>query len=242
MKSELKNVCVLGAGGAIGRAMVDKYASLAEVENVVCFSREKIECVDEKVHAHMLDYHNENSINEAAAICDDFGGMHLIIVTTGILHAPGLNPEKSLLDIESQNLHTLFQIDTVVPVLLVKHFMGKLCQKKQSVMAILTARVGSIGDNRLGGWYSYRMAKSALNMFIKSVSIEVKRRHKHQIVIGLHPGTVDSDLSKPFQSHLDPSHIFSPSQSADYLHEVISNLSLDDTGKIKAWDGSEIDP
>ena len=111
-----------------------------------------------------------------------------------------------------------------------------------SVIAILSARVGSISDNRSGGWYSYRASKAGLNMIIKNLSIELRRSNKNLIVTGLHPGTVESNLSQPFQKSIENSKIFSPDYSVSKLSSVIDNLSVSDSGKCYAWDGVEIFP
>lgn len=237
-----QRVAVIGAGGAIGNALVHEYANSAGIERVLAFSRSPCVFNYDCVTSLVIDYDDDQSLADAAACCDDLGGMDLIVVATGILHEPGLLPEKSLSQVSSENLHRLFQVDTVLPVRLAQCFLNKLHREKPSIMAFLTARVGSIGDNRLGGWYAYRMAKSALNMFIKTVAIETKRKHKNQIVVGLHPGTVDSALSQPFKTHLDPAKVFSPQQSAQYLSTVMSKLSAADSGQVKAWDGAVIQP
>ena len=109
-------------------------------------------------------------------------------------------------------------------------------------MGFMSARVGSISDNKLGGWYAYRSSKAALNMMIKNLSIEVGRRNKKAILVGLHPGTVDSNLSKPFQNNVPAEKLFSPETSVVHLLKVLFNLKLENTGKIYAWDGSEIEP
>ena len=122
-----------------------------------------------------------------------------------------------------------------------KYFAKKLSKETNSVMAILSARVGSISDNRLGGWYAYRASKAALNMLIKTLSIEIKRTHKVSAIIGLHPGTVDSNLSKPFQNNVPDGKLFTPEYSASELLKVVFDRTEIDTGKVFAFDGSEIE-
>ncbi|MDC0037014.1 short-chain dehydrogenase, partial [bacterium] len=121
-----------------------------------------------------------------------------------------------------------------------KHCLNKLDKTKPSIFAALSARVGSIEDNKLGGWYAYRMSKTALNMFIKTASIEIKRQNPNAIVVGLHPGTVDSPLSKPFQKNIKPEKLFTPEFSANKLIQVMHSLNINDSGKIFAWDGKQI--
>ena len=132
--------------------------------------------------------------------------------------------------------------NVVIPSLIIKHFHKKMSKEYPSVIAILSARVGSISDNRSGGWYSYRASKAGLNMIIKNLSIELRRSNKNLIVTGLHPGTVESNLSQPFQKSIENSKIFSPDYSVSKLSSVIDNLSVSDSGKCYAWDGVEIFP
>ena len=120
--------------------------------------------------------------------------------------------------------------------------MPVLSRNKNSIFAALSARVGSVSDNQLGGWYAYRASKSALNMIIKSASIEVARKNPKAIIVGLHPGTVDSNLSKPFQHSITNNKLFTPSIAASHLLGVLDNLTSEQTGKCFAWDGSEILP
>jgi len=117
-----------------------------------------------------------------------------------------------------------------------------LHQTRPAVIAVLSARVGSISDNRLGGWYAYRCAKAALHMFVKSAAIEMKRRYRHQMIVALHPGTVQSPLSAPYTTRMDASKIFSPEVSAAHLAKVVAGLSPEQSGQIIAWDGQVIDP
>ena len=136
----------------------------------------------------------------------------------------------------------VFFVNTILPSIIAKHFIPKLSKNNQSILAFMSARVGSISDNKLGGWYAYRASKSALNMMIKNLSIEVGRKNKNAILVGLHPGTVNSKLSKPFQSNVPEKKLFTPDQSVNYLLQVLSKLKNEDSGKIFAWDGSEILP
>jgi len=168
--------------------------------------------------------------------------LDLVIVANGILHDGELMPEKSLRDLSQEKFQHVFEVNTITPALIAKHFLPKLNKQQTSIFAALSARVGSISDNRLGGWYSYRASKAALNMVIKTASIEVKRRNKHAIIVGLHPGTVDSNLSKPFQRNVPEGDLFTPEYSANKLLDVLDNLTLEQTGKCFAFDGTEVYP
>ena len=145
-------------------------------------------------------------------------------------------------DLSAEKFHRIFDANTVTPALIAKYFLPKLNASAPSVFAALSARVGSVSDNHLGGWYAYRASKAALNMVIKNASIEIARRNTHAVVVGLHPGTVDSDLSKPFQSHVPNGQLFTAEYSAERLLEVLKNLKPEQTGKCFAWDGQEVLP
>ncbi len=242
MQAVPKQVVIVGAGGSIGGALVDHYAAIPGIERGFAFSRDGKPFANDLVQSHQLDYYDEAAMAMAASHLDEFGGVDLIVVTTGVLHTEDIMPEKSLQDLTAHKFETLFRIDAIIPALITKHFIGHLRTDSAAVFAILSARVGSISDNHLGGWYAYRCAKSALNMFIKNTSIELARKHKHQSILGIHPGTVDSPLSRPFQAHLDPKKIFSPALAAQYVQQVISDVGPESSGKILAWDGQEILP
>lgn len=228
-----RNIAILGASGAIGNAlamlMPEKYPSAC----VLKFSRR----CEQKI-----DYTDEKSISEAAEFAAKDKPLDLVIVTNGILHEGEIRPEKSLKDMSADKFRRIFEVNTITPALIAKYFLPKLNKEQSSIFAVLSARVGSISDNRLGGWYAYRASKAALNMIVKSASIEVGRRNKGAIIVGLHPGTVDSDLSKPFQGNVATGKLFTPEFSAQKLLNVLEDLTPEQTGKCFAWDGKEILP
>ena len=133
-------------------------------------------------------------------------------------------------------------MNTILPALIAKHFIQHLETKTHSYFAVLSARVGSVSDNRLGGWYAYRASKAALNMIIKTLAIETRRRNKMACIVGLHPGTVDSPLSKPYHSNLKPESLFTADFSTQQLLSVLNALTPHESGKFFAWDGKEIHP
>ena len=147
-------------------------------------------------------------------------------------------PEKTFKNIEFEFAKKNFLINSIGPALLIKHFAPLLDKEEKSVFASLSAKVGSIDDNNYGGWYSYRASKAALNQLIKTTSIEMKVRNKKAIIIALHPGTVKSDLSKPFQK--TNLKIQNPEESATHLVKIINSIDQSQTGKFFNWDGSEI--
>lgn len=189
-----------------------------------------------------IDLCQEASIEAASNQLRDRAPFSLILIATGLLHDAGVAPEKSLRDLDQASLMRLFAVNAVGPALLAKYFVPLLPRHGRCVFAALTARVGSIGDNRLGGWYGYRASKTALNMFIKTLSIELARTRPEAICVGLHPGTVDTGLSKPFQGGVTPDRLFSPALSATHLLDVIEQLTPLQTGRFFGWDGAEIHP
>jgi NAD(P)-dependent dehydrogenase (short-subunit alcohol dehydrogenase family) len=191
---------------------------------------------------HTIDYACEISIAAAAARAAESKPLDLVIVATGLLHQGELQPEKSLRDLSADKFARIFSANTITPALIAKYFIPKLNKTEPAVFAVLSARVGSISDNQLGGWYAYRASKAALNMVIKNAAIEVGRKNKQAIIVGLHPGTVASDLSKPFQAKVAEGKLFTPAFAAANLLAVIAGLTAAHTGKCIAWDGQEILP
>lgn len=170
----------------------------------------------------------------------DVDKLHLVIYCVGVLHEGELTPEKSLRQIDAENLLYYFQVNSIGAVLLAKHLMPLLRHGDRSVYASISAKVGSIGDNRLGGWYGYRASKAALNMFLKTTAIEYSRRCPKAIVVALHPGTTDTRLSQPFQKNVPPEKLFPVEHTVNLLSQVISNLQPKDSGEFFAWDGTQL--
>ena len=238
MNFDPKNIAIIGASGAIGGAFKK---ALSEKYPDACLYALSRQGVCEYGYSE-IDYTDEESIARSADMVSRHCPLDMVIVATGMLHDEYRSPEKSLKDLSAENLHHVFAVNTVIPALIAKHFVPKLNKKDPVIFAVLSARVGSISDNHLGGWYSYRASKSALNMIIKNVSIELGRRHKHSLVVGLHPGTVDSPLSKPFQNGVSIKTLFSPDDSVEKLLTVLEALTPKESGKCFAWDGHEILP
>jgi len=155
----------------------------------------------------------------------------------------GIWPEKKLGDIKADNLAQSFAVNAIGPALMIRYFHDLLPKSERGVIASLSARVGSISDNGLGGWYAYRASKAAQNQITQTASIELRRRSKgHHICVGLHPGTVDTGLSEPFQNHVPPTQLQAPATAAKHLLSVIDNLTPDDTGRVFDWAGKPIEP
>ncbi|KAG2689548.1 hypothetical protein I3760_09G144200 [Carya illinoinensis] len=203
----------------------------------------------ERLSIQRLDLTLESTIEASAnSIRETFGSLNLLINASGILSIPDvLHPETTLSKVEKTSLLLAYEVNAVGPILVIKHMWpllkvggGSGTERDVAVVANLSARVGSIGDNRLGGWHSYRSSKTALNQLTKTVSVEFARRKDPIICILLHPGTVDTDLSKPFQRNVPEGKLFTKEFSVQKLLGIINNAKSHDNGKFFAWDGQEI--
>ena len=238
MKNQKQKIAIFGANGSIGQALCAHYQKQSDV---YAFTRNDFDIDESGLVKILLDDFNEDSVFQAANKFDsDF--FDKIIVSIGILHNESFMPEKRIEEVSSDQFLETIRINTLIPTLIARSFYKKLKKNDKATLAFLSARVGSITDNRSGGWYSYRASKAALNMVIKNLSIELRRYNKESVVIGLHPGTVDSRLSQPFQKNLEDSKIFSADFSVLKLSSVIDSLDIDDSGKCIAWDGEDILP
>lgn len=166
--------------------------------------------------------------------------LRLVINTSGFLHSDTIKPEKRLSHINRSNIIKNFSINAIAPILIAKSIEQFIRPELPFSFASLSARVGSIGDNRLGGWYSYRASKAAQNQLLKTLSIEWRRKFPLSIVSILHPGTCDTKLSKPFQSTVPNDKLFTPTQVSKYLIDIISEQNQSDSGSFFAWDKSII--
>lgn len=234
------NAAIIGASGGVGRAFVDTLGNHEAIGKLYAFSRTQPDTLAPNVDYFPLDICDEIQIKDAAAHIDT--PLHMVIIASGLLHDKDLRPEKCINALDPEIMERVFIINTIGPALIAKHFIPLLPRTGKSVFASLSARVGSISDNRLGGWYSYRVSKAALNMIIKNTAIETARKYKETAVIGLHPGTVDTKLSSPFQGNVKDGQLFHPQQSVEHLLQVLNTVNPKETGKIFAWDGQEIQP
>jgi len=231
-------VTVFGAGGGIGSALVESLTDAPNVETVFAISRQGINGAQCVAPVRCIDYTDDN----IESLARELPEMDLVICALGVLHGEQFGPEKSRRELSLENMQYVFHVNTFLPSLIAKQMLPKMRRETKSVFAALSARVGSISDNRLGGWHSYRASKAALNMMIKTMAIEHGRRFKESAVIGLHPGTVDTALSKPFQTNVAKEKLFDPTFSAARLLDVIEKVGPAGSGKVFAWDGQEILP
>lgn len=217
---------VIGASGAIGQAFCQLLRADANCVGVRELSRSSTPALDLEAPA---------SIAEAAAALAGDGPYQLIVHAAGLLHRAGIAPEKSLAAIEADALQAVFQVNALGPALVLRHFLPLL--DKQGAMAMLSAKVGSIGDNRLGGWYAYRASKAALNMLIKTAAIELARNKPKARLLSLHPGTVISPLSQPFRG---AAAARPAEQAAAEMLRVIDSLGPEHSGSFHAYDGQPL--
>ncbi|MEQ8482400.1 MAG: SDR family oxidoreductase [Hoeflea sp.] len=221
---------VIGSSGGIGAAMQQALTGSGNFAEVMGFSRRSHPALD------LLD---EASIERAARAAKDTGlELRLVVDTTGFLHGQGYGPEKSLSAIDPAHMAHAFAINAAGPALLMKHFLPLLPRTGKSVFATLSARVGSIGDNALGGWYSYRASKAALNQFVHSAAIELRRRAPEAVCVALHPGTVDTGLSGGFAKR--GLEVRQPAEAAALLMDVIDGLSADQSGGFFDYSGAPV--
>ena len=237
-----RRAVIWGASGGIGRALVDALVSSGDYRTIHVGSRAPVAPAADIVRPFSFDLLDEASIAAGASAVTAAGPVDLVIVATGVLRTDKHLPEKCFAALTADAMIAAFQINTVGPALIAKHMIQALPRDRRSVFAALTARVGSIGDNRLGGWHSYRASKAALNMIIANLAIELSRSRPHAIAIGLHPGTVDTSLSLPFQKAVAHGTLFSPEASARHLLSVIDGLTKTASGAVMAWDGQRIAP
>jgi NAD(P)-dependent dehydrogenase (short-subunit alcohol dehydrogenase family) len=221
---------VIGAGG-IGRALHAALAADPRCGRAILGGRGQAPSMD----LTGIELENEASIRAAAASLGP-GPLHLIVVASGALTLDGMGPEKRLADLDPARLARAFAVNAIGPALLIKHFSALLPREGRSIFATLSARVGSIGDNRLGGWYGYRASKAALNQILRTAAIEVARKRPAAILLALHPGTVRTSLTQPFIGEAGAA----PAEAASHLLAVMdaateSGMFLDQNGKIIPW-------
>jgi len=224
---------IIGASGGIGGALEAALIEEGAFEAVHGLARTRS-------GSRHLDLEDEASIAAAAAHVAQGPKPVLVIVATGLLHAGDRGPEKALRDLDPMWLAKVHAVNAIGPALVAKHFLPIMPSSGRTVFAALSARVGSLADNRLGGWYGYRASKAALNMLVRNLAIEERRRNPRSIVVALHPGTVDTALSRPSQANLEPGRLFDPERAALQLLDVIEELRPPNSGHLFDYAGKEI--
>lgn len=237
-----EHILIIGANGGIAKALVSQLCG--EPQNVVyTVSRSAFEGIHATQQHTQLDSNNESEVQEYVKHLHAQGiKLSKVICTSGVLHTSGdktLKPEKRLEDISAEQLAEYFRVNTVIPALWLKHLI-KIINKERATIIFFSARVGSISENELGGWYGYRASKAALNMIVKTASVEYKRRAPNTVLGCYHPGTVDTDLSKPFQSNVKPGKLFTSQFSAEQLLKHINKFKPENSPYYFDWEGKNI--
>ncbi len=229
---------VFGSSGDIGRALAEGVIASGKYAVVFAVSRSGAQIAG--AVNRQAKFTDEAELARLAAEIGAAGPVTLCLVASGLLSETGLQPEKTYRSMTSDAFQRVFAANTIAPALIAKHLLPLMPKAERSVFAALSARVGSISDNRLGGWHAYRASKAALNMLLRNFAIEQSRRAPGNICVGLHPGTVDTGLSKAFQGGVAEGKLFTPAQAAGYLLGVIDGLTPEDSGKCFDWAGEEV--
>ena len=228
---------VVGGSGGLGAAFVSLLTTDSRFNHVTAWSRSAVSVGGDKTCTRPIDLRDEATI---AVASQELGAVDVVLIATGLLHDNDMKPEKTWRSLEPATMMRAFEINAIGPALIAKHVLPLLPRDRRAVFAALSARVGSIGDNRLGGWYSYRASKAALNQIIRTLSVELAVRHPLAICVGLHPGTVDTGLSKPFQAGVPEDKLTTPAIAAARLMDVIARLTPQDSGKVFDWQGNVV--
>lgn len=245
-----QQLVVTGASSGIGLALTRQVLQRSEDGKIIAVCRrpegaESLQALASaypgRLHCEACDLAAPEQIDALAArIASAAPCLDGVVQAAGLLHGPGIAPEKSLQQLHADSLQRSFALNAFAPVLLLKALLPQLRTARRALFASLSARVGSIADNRLGGWYSYRAAKAAQNQLLKTAAIELRRSAPGVCVVMLHPGTVDTPLSAPFQRGVPASRLFSPERAAAQLLGLLLRLQPEDSGRFLAWDGREL--
>lgn len=245
------NVLVTGASSGVGLAVTARLLASGGVGRLFAVARtagrsealqrlavdasDRLVCVD-------ADLADEGDVARLARqVGDQVPALHLVFNSAGVLHDDGIRPEKSVTQVRMDALQRVFALNAFAPVLLAGALLPLLRHRDPAVFASLSARVGSIGDNRLGGWYTYRASKAAQNQLLRTFAVELRRLNRRAACLLLHPGTVDTPLSEPFQARVPAGRLFSPERAARQLLDIIARCDATDNGRFIAWDGSPIE-
>jgi NAD(P)-dependent dehydrogenase (short-subunit alcohol dehydrogenase family) len=251
LKNKKENLAiVIGASGGIGKALLERLTHDANVTRVFAISQKQpvtkpidnglSKILNQKVIWLHSDY-SEQSINDISVQLKEYKGcISIVCICNGILHGDDFFPERRVEDIDPKNLQRVFNANAVVPILWLKYLRSLLIADDICRVAVLSARVGSIGDNRLGGWYAYRASKAALNMMLQNIAIEFARRAKNVQIIAFHPGTTDTELSKPFQKNIPKEQLFTSEFVAERLLNILYQYSNVGPFVYLDWDNKTI--
>lgn len=235
---------VVGAGRGIGLAITQQLLEEPGIQRVYATYRQSdnatalFEIADERLQTIRVDITIADDLQGLAAnIRANQEHPDFVICATGVLHEDAVQPEKSLNQCNQASFNRLFQVNSIGPLMLARALLPLMPKNRPAHFAALSAMVGSIGDNRLGGWYGYRASKAALNQFMKTLAVECRRSHPQLCITSIHPGTTDSALSRPFQANVKPGKLYTPTQSAERILQVVGSGQPEDSGRFVNWDG-----
>lgn len=244
-----KNALIIGGGHGIGLALVRQLLEISPEYKVVATYRVSANAMElvklhqdypEQLRIFMIDPTSQTAVSDLSIDLSDSEKFDLIINSVGLLHSDNLSPEKSIRSFSTDLFMEVMKVNTVVTPLVAKYFEKLLRRDCASALVSISAKVGSIQDNKMGGWHSYRASKAALNMLVKNISIEFAQKRNNCIVLALHPGTTDTNLSKPFTTNTSYK-VHTPEETAKNILKVINHREISDSGKFLSWDGSEIE-
>ncbi len=234
-----RTAAVFGSTGGIGRALCEGLAAKGS-QRIYAGSRGGTQPDSSAILPFAFELTDEDSIAAAAKMMRD-DPPQWVIVATGVLTLPdGTGPERTYKRLSGEAMAQVFALNTIGPALIAKHMLPLMPRSEPFVFAALSARVGSISDNGLGGWHSYRASKAALNMLLKNFALELARTHTQGVIVGLHPGTVDSALSEPFQKGLPDGQLTNPGEAAENLLGVLAGLQAEDSGRVFDFAGEMV--
>ena len=238
---------VVGASRGVGLAITQRLLQDEGVTRVYASYRHDdtaeglVDIRDARLQTLRADVTRPADLQTLADAIDASGDQpDMVINASGILHEDELQPEKSLGQCRQDSLMRLFLVNSIGPLLLARSIVPLMPKKRTAHFAVLSAMVGSISDNRLGGWYGYRASKAALNQFMRTLSVGCRRSHPQLCITAIHPGTTDTSLSRPFQSNVKPGKLYTPSQSAARILRQVSSAKAEDSGHFINWDGKPI--
>jgi NAD(P)-dependent dehydrogenase (short-subunit alcohol dehydrogenase family) len=241
----ISTALIIGAGGGLGTALCKQWQQNDDVDSVIAISSRAIEH-EKKNESSIIEYikcdYSETAITESCARIQTLtDSITRVCICNGVLHNENVWPEKRIEDVNLDALQEVFSINSFIPLLWLKALFPLIKGNADCIIAVLSARVGSIGDNRSGGWYSYRASKAALNMLLKTAAIEFARRASNVKLIAFQPGTTDTALSKPFQAAVKPENLFTPEFVAQRLVDIMNNQKLDGELSFIDWENKTID-
>lgn len=243
-RNVMRRAIVIGANSSIAQSIIEQLFDDRAVEQITAISRNTNPALESKFGSSLKWICCDNSEESIKGVCSQLSTSEKdfshVFICNGLLHTERIAPEKRLEDVDTEKLQAIFHVNTIVPMLWLASLAPLLRSKIDCSVAVFSARVGSIEDNRSGGWYAYRASKSALNMLVKTASIELRRRAPNVKLVAFHPGTTDTELSKPFQSNVPEDKLFTPRFVASSLLRIMTNLNRESGAEFLDWAGKPI--